>query len=196
MKINPKQKNLLKKLAREFVESLPERQGSAIARRTSFLDSHHPWIVSDNGVIKKIEVPIYADLKVPAFHCARYVRYAAKDIFDKNYVGADAWNMRYNERIVVSGDELPLTDTQIFENIKPGMVLGLYWSDSKYNEAKDIKENPRKYTHVALAIGSANSIFGKDYSFAHKVGSETRLDTINELREIGFMPEEILNSKS
>ena len=135
------------------------------------------------------EAPVYPESEVPANYCARYVRFAARDLFGKNYPAADAWDIRDFESVgkIILKDNV-LRELACAGTLKPGMVLGMYNPQSRYNNHPEAKK--AGYTHVLLYLGDDEN---RRLYFADKFGRETRRITLSELQEkYGLIPKEIL----
>ena len=143
--------------------------------------------IADNKIVP--EAPVYDEYKVPAGYCARYVRYAARDLFGVEYPSADAWKLRDADgidEIKVSNDNLENLANK--DRLKPGMLVGVYNPKSKYNSNEEVKKVG--YSHVVLFLGKDKD--GRLW-FADKFGSKTRKKTIEDLKkENGLVPVEVL----
>jgi hypothetical protein len=147
--------------------------------------------LADLVLDKILEGRVYSSSQVPANMCSRYVRLVAKDLFGIAYPGVDAWELRNSPGI----DEIPVKSNKDleklaeFEFLLPGMVLGLYNPQSKYNSRAE--ESGAGYTHVALYLGRDKN--GKLY-FSDKFGKNTRTRvSLDEMLEMGNLePRELL----
>lgn len=135
------------------------------------------------------EIPKY---KLQNNRCAAYVRKAAEDLFKKKYSPADAWNMRYVNRVTGQMEGLTnLEDLEKLQKLTPGSIVGLMNPQSKYKNRADSQGNPVKYTHVVLYLGEQG---GKHY-IAHQFDDEIEKTTLEDLVKRGLTPVEILNTK-
>lgn len=123
----------------------------SLTRKQSDLKSSLPFL---DFCGNEISVPVYSNTELPYDHCSAFVRMAAKDIFGKDYVRANAWDRIYSENIVAKinsfGELRELSDLDI---LKPGMIVGIKNFLSKYSGKPDKNGNPREYTHVMLSLG-------------------------------------------
>ena len=130
---------------------------------------------TENGIP---EAPIYDSDEIPSGYCSRYVRFAARDLFDKQYPAANAWDIRDNSNVVVrriNDDGLPeLVDKG---ELKPGDLVGMHNPKSMRNYLRGVKE--AGYTHVLLYLG-ANE---EGLHFAHQFGSKMERKTLRKLQE-------------
>ena len=132
-------------------------------------------------------VPHYSLREVPPFHCARYARYIARDLFGKNYAPADAWNLRYHNGLTldVTDDIESLVHSG---QLKPGMIVGIYNPRSCNNQRKDEIRQPIRYSHVAVFLGAS--------LFAHQFSFWARLDTSKQIQMMDFRFREVIDSLS
>ena len=143
--------------------------------------------LSDSFVFR--EGPVYSDSRVPTNMCSRYVRIAAEDLFGVKYPSVDAWDIRDDSRV----KEINLDSTNTLEKLanegrlKPGMLIGVYNSTSRYNARA--KEDGAGYTHVMLYLGQKNG----ELLFADKFGKSTRPKiSLNEIKSKGLQPREVM----
>ncbi|MEK6916075.1 MAG: hypothetical protein AABW89_06050 [Nanoarchaeota archaeon] len=132
---------------------------------------------------------VYPTDIVPANMCSRYARLAAEDIFGIQYPRADAWDIRNDLRIeeISVKNKLDLERLENEGRLRPGMLVGFFNPNSKYNgQARDAGAG---YTHVALYLGEDG-----DLIFADKFGKNTRQRiTIDEILSNGNLePREVL----
>ncbi len=88
-------------------------------------------------------------------NCAGYARRATRGAFGWEYDGADAWNLRYAHATI---DCAGLGEEEIFQQVKPGFLLGIYYPNSRENSTPenhkvDARGNLRKYTHAVMYNG-------------------------------------------
>ena len=102
----------------------------------------------------QMQIPNAPVYNYPNENCAAYAIRTARDIFHKNFKYSDAWNARYNNRIVTSvKDKTELTDLIEKSVLKPGMIVGVYYPFSNYLNKTDQKGKKVKYTHLAVFAG-------------------------------------------
>lgn len=95
-----------------------------------------------------VPVPLYSADQLPYNFCARYARLCADFIFGKKFPVSDSWYMRQNKHVfTVATDNSQFPNLVQFGIIKPGMMVGVYCSDSEYGDAV------RLYTHMSLYLG-------------------------------------------
>ncbi|MBP7708762.1 hypothetical protein KA107_03680 [Candidatus Pacearchaeota archaeon] len=133
---------------------------------------------------------------IPDNHCAQYARQAAKDLFGKIYPRADAWNMRYDSKIVARSEkgisEEKLSKLAEAGVLKPGMILGVYNPRSTYNGHTDKTGNKLEYSHVVIYTGSEN---GTNY-IAQQLGkNQITKEPLRNISVRGHKVEEILDVK-
>lgn len=147
-----------------------------------------------DGKTRALNVPVYSEIsqsKIP--QCARYARSIAKDLFGKKYRPEDAWDLQYANRVVASvGEEDSLEKLADKGTLKPGMMVGVFNPDSKYNSRKDRNGRPVRYTHVITYLGDDPQT--SEPLFADQFGKQTRVQTEEELRDGGLIPRQIIDS--
>lgn len=123
-------------------------------------------------------VPVYDLNSVPQSHCARYVRYASKELFDRELPICCAWDLAkfYPRKTVGKWCKLHKTE------LVPGDILGVYYAESLYGKKE------RKYTHVSLYLGKRN----EEHVFAEQFGIRTQVVTLSEMVDEELIPVEIL----
>lgn len=140
-----------------------------------------------------LEGPVYSEDTVPAGMCSRYVRFAAKDVFNIDYPVANSWQIRDSDKIgeINVNSVGDLEDLARSDALKPGMIVGFFYPKSKYNVPAT--ESGAGYTHVALYLGNEN---GRLF-FADKFGKLTRTrEPVEDLVEKGsLVPREVLYRK-
>lgn len=122
-----------------------------LSRRQSDLRNSLPFL---DFCGNEISIPVYSKIELPEDHCSAFARMAAKDIFGKDYVRANALDRIYSDNIIAKirsfGELRELSDLDI---LKPGMIVGVKNFFSKYAFQSDKLGNPRQYTHVMLSLG-------------------------------------------
>jgi hypothetical protein len=108
----------------------------------------------------QLEIPFFNLENLPDYFCARYARLSSQFSFGKIFPVAHAWNMRSKQGVIITPVnnrffELPFHRKQI----KPGSLVGIYTSDSRYNGEL------KPYTHLSLYLGEKNrhSLFLEQY---------------------------------
>ena len=149
--------------------------------------------LSNGKELTSVKVPVYSPEIVPKGYCSRYVRLADKDLFNVSVPACDAWNMRYDMLLAeeFSDDwEKDIAVTVERNEIKPGMLTGIFYPKSRHLEKKDEKGSKVKYTHIALFIGIDKN--GASV-FAEKFGKRTQLTLPKDFASRGMRIIEILN---
>ena len=142
-----------------------------------------PAKIISGSSTKILNVPVYSLESVPEYYCARYVRLAAKELFDKKYPEADAWKMRNKSTIVANINSNEDLVSLVNKNIlKPGMIIGLLNPDTKHKMPK------RPYTHMAIYLGK-NGVL----QFAEQVETITRISDIDDFESYYFQAREVLD---
>lgn len=112
---------------------------------------------------EKIRAPKY---RLKKEMCAEYSRRAAKKLYGKDHSRwVNSWNLRYHNKIVHQIDSAnELKNLALDTILKPGMLVGFYCPNSKYNKRRDETKKRRKYTHISLYIGTNR----EDLFFLHQ----------------------------
>ncbi len=180
-----------------FVPQLPE-QTPWVADGTT---EYRVEVISNNDIRDSVQKPIvqelpeaptYSENRVPSNHCSRYVRLAAKDLFNIKYPKADTWDLRDKVEIKTfkaknRKDLEALADKGI---LTPGDIMAVYNPSSGYNS--DPRTKKAGYTHVLIYLGSE----GNEFYFADQFGSKTRTKiSLSEIEKRGLKPIEILERK-
>lgn len=138
--------------------------------------------------------PVYSENKekgVPANYCARYVRVAAKELFNRDYPYGDAWDFREKPSVKT----IPIKNKTLEQlanegSLVPGDAVGMYYPRSEHNDDKGAKK--AGYTHMALYLGKEGNIL----FFADKFGSKTRPRiSLEAMEKTGLRPVEVITSK-
>jgi hypothetical protein len=95
-------------------------------------------------------------IKLPPSHCARFAINSAMKIFgwkkDYSFYAGNTWDLKYKEDVYEflwsEEDSLPLNYNNLFD----GLLICIYRPKSNYNQHRDLKNKPIKYTHLALLI--------------------------------------------
>jgi len=160
------------------------------------VENARAWIpinVLIDSTLKTLNIPIYDLDELPPWRCSGFVRLAAKELFDKNYAVSDSWDRRYDDFFVSKINEESLESLAGKGTLKPGMLIGLYYPDSEYNNDQDKKGKQVEYTHIALYLGI--SIKGEPL-FAEQFGYSTIVRTESEFSDDHLIPKVILDSRS
>jgi hypothetical protein len=105
--------------------------------------------------------------------CSAYATRVAKDVFGKQYVYAPAWKLASENKLVfeskfdpqtLRGEIAPneLREMIKSEKLKPGMMLGLFYPESKHNHVQ------RRVTHIMVYAGDGT--FWHNYGGIRKTG--------------------------
>src|SRR3989344_4272913 len=75
-----------------------------VSKKKDILDGEPIHVTAFDNSDKRVDysIPTYNSLKLPPNNCARYVTMAAHDVFGLNYIRGNAWDLRYDNRIVSS----------------------------------------------------------------------------------------------
>jgi hypothetical protein len=117
-------------------------------------------------------------------YCAGFAVAFAKGIFNIDYQRADAWNLRNKEgNIVIWKKENKDLDPDLYGDIPPGAILGIYTGDGEH----------KPYSHVVTYVGDIkidgeeleNAIYNQADGRAYYIELDKYLkQTGNEIREI------------
>lgn len=141
----------------------------------------------------EVNVPLYNPVKLGAYHCSKYTRMASKEMFGKEYSYSDAWNRRYNDRVVGKTSNEEIT-SQIADGIlTPGMMVGVNVPQSAHKNMIDAKGKKSDYGHVALYIGVSPE---GDPLLAEQFGISTRVVTLEDMMGRGLEVREIIDTRS
>lgn len=137
----------------------------------------------------KIVAPYYRS--VPSGYCSKYAIKASKNLFGKEFVSQDAWNLRYKNKVVDEIDSIgEIKELIIDDKLTPGMIVGVYNPKSNKNRRKDLERHRIKYSHVVVYAG-INKEFEPE--FIQQYGRRIEKLTLNELIEKGLTPKEIID---
>ncbi|NCN99257.1 hypothetical protein COU62_01165 [Candidatus Pacearchaeota archaeon CG10_big_fil_rev_8_21_14_0_10_35_219] len=171
-------------LVEKALGKLPDKTARRIAFKTPL-----GRVIDDSRKVyvdgRKLDVPVFSNIKVPADYCARYVRLAAEQMFDKNYEVANAWGLGDVNRVVSQFEDSSMWQMADKGILQPGMVVGLEFPGSDYADRG-------RYSHVGLMIGVGS--YGP--LVAHKFHEQTRVDSPGEIEGLGLNPVEIIDSKN
>ena len=159
----------------------------------ALLDGSIPVEVQVDGASKTLDVPRYAWRNVLWGRCSVYGRRAAETLFGLHYSEHAAWNRRYHDDVVRSGDNLSLEELADAEILKPGMMVGIKNPHTLLTEQKDERGLPAAYTHVVLYLGKDAQ---GNHLVAEQYGTRTLVRTERALRDAGLIPREIIAPKS
>ncbi len=127
---------------------------------------------------KTLKVPDY-DLE--SGYCSLYTRLTAKNTFDLNFSPADAWNLTKVNNVVERVNDFKDLESLTNEGIlEPGMIIGLYNSESSHNK------KGREFTHVGLNLG--------DGKIAHFI-DDSLVENYEQLKARGYNPKAIISPR-
>jgi len=195
--------NKLKKAAKKAVWygalCIPPIAGTlyGLATKTDVFDGKP--IVTEayvHGKIQRIEAPNPNFIKLKPLNCTKYARVSAETIYGLKYTPADAWNMKYHNKVIAKVKGWSDLEELAKKNmISPGSLVGIYNRHSKYLKDTDEKGLPRNYTHMAVYVGSDSN---EKPLFLHQFGKNEGFASLEELwkkhdlepRDV-LMPEDI-----
>ncbi len=142
-----------------------------------------------------IKIPYY---KIDPNSCSKYARLSAKKIFGKEYNPANAWDLKYDNKILYNfHPEEIINDSIIYESLrkkvidgtlKPGMIL-VTSRDMKPNEyknyrtyrfpGKDKEGNKIEETHAILYLGINKE---GEFEFLNQWVNKIEKMTINDFK--------------
>ncbi len=165
-----------------------------VSKKKDILDGEPIHVTAFDNSDKRVDysIPTYNSLKLPPNNCARYVTMAAHDVFGLNYIRGNAWDLRYDNRIVSSVEKGNLERLASEKTIQPGMTVGIFNPSSRYLKSPDKNGNQKKYTHVVLYLGRDSH---GEPLLAHQYGVRVRVETYGSLRKKGLEAREILAPK-
>lgn len=140
----------------------------------------------------EVNVPLYNPIKLGAYHCSRYARLAAKEMFGKDFSHSDAWNRPYNDRVVGKTSNREITSQIANGILTPGMMIGIYVPQSAHQNMIDAKGKKSEYGHVALYIGVSPE---GDPLLAEQFGISTRVVTLEDMMGRGLEVREIIDTR-
>jgi len=122
------------------------------------------------------------------YQCSLTVRENAEE-HGKTINPADAHSLKYNNNVSFEN----LTVESLRELVTEGKIgqwdgLTLYNPSSKFNEGLDNQGNKKGNTHVASYIGTRKG----EPLFAHQHAYKTKVNTLEELIDMGFSPVEVI----
>jgi hypothetical protein len=158
-------------------------------------------IERDQTFNKRIQEQSSDEISAPQYrldpeHCSQYARLSAKRLFDKEYIGADAWNLRYKNKVAHHLKENEDFKELITNNIlRPGMMVGVKQPNNRtsYENKKDLEGNKAKYTHVILYVGLNDS---GEPEFIHQYGRKKEKITEKDFEKRKLTPKEIITTKN
>lgn len=142
---------------------------------------------------------------LPKHHCSRFVIQSSMRLFnwkkEYSFYSQDAWNLKYKEDVYEvlwsEKDNLPLN----YNNLFNGIIMGIYYPFSKYNDSLDIKNNKIEYTHLALFIKETDFDYNNTRAVLHYFKDFTEYISFNDMfgygirKEDGFVLKELLVNK-
>ena len=131
--------------------------------------------------------------KVKDYECSRYARLFAKEHFGIRYASAHAWDRKYVDRIVCEVD----SNKKLIDYIKsglvsPGMMIGVYNPDSKWNDELDSRGNKIVSSHVLLYLGEN----GGSPIFTDQFASDFLFRNVNDFDNDGLVAKMVTAPKS
>ncbi|MEK6892714.1 MAG: hypothetical protein AABX07_00770 [Nanoarchaeota archaeon] len=174
-----------------IVGSIP--LGSYVAaKKTDLLDARPiPIFLEVNGEKKTMKIPRYNLFKIPPGNCARYAKNVARDVFGLRYDSANAWDLRYKNKIVTSANNEQLDDLVKRGDLKPGMLVGVYNPKSAHINDLDATGNKVAYTHMIVYLGKSD---GK-LRFAHQFKTKFEIFGQDDLSKRGLEAREVIAPK-
>lgn len=131
-----------------------------------------------------VEYPLFSDLELEFFQCARYARLASFYMFDKKFPISAAWGMAKQDGVFsqpIYGDELRgLSKEQL---INPGALIGIYNPESFY------LASVRPYTHMGVFLGL---IDGEPVILEQHI-DKVQVSSLDDLANSKFLVREILD---
>lgn len=132
--------------------------------------------IYEDGIEKKLEVPVYPIWKTPPSHCALYAKLTTEALGNSINRG-NAWEV---EKRNPSYEYSP-------ETLSQGDLVGFYNPKSTYNFGKDNEK--REYSHVATYLGrDAN----RKEIYAEQRGRKSRITSIDQFTKEGWTPKKII----
>ncbi len=122
------------------------------------------------------------------YQCSLTVRENAEEN-GKTINPADAHSLKYNNEVSFENlNEKSLRKLVSENKIEKWDGLTLYNPSSKFNEGLDNQGNKKGNTHVASYIGTRKG----EPLFAHQHAYKTKVNTLEELIDMGFSPVEVI----
>lgn len=142
------------------------------------------------------KLAVYSSSTVPSNFCGRYAVNASKKHYDNEFTRGNAWDMRYDNKIIEKLEKNPyraLDSLRMIGELSPGMILGVYNPGSGQNGKKDKKGIERKYTHVMMFAGKNKE--GK-LMYDHKWGGKTLRVDHEWMKARNIAPKEVFGVKN
>ncbi len=142
--------------------------------------------------------PFVPNYCIPSSHCSRYARLSTQELFDKNYRGADAWDLQYKNSVIGHFDSFKEVKDLIAEGtLKPGMLIGAKHPVKNIKTYGDNGFDARgkliEYTHVVAYYGLDKN---ETPIFLHQWGRKKEIRTQEQLKEeYGLEFVEIINDR-
>lgn len=160
------------------------------AKKTDLFDTGISARVAANGEEKELEIPSYNLIKVPPARCSQYARMCAEKVFGKHYSFANAWDRRYDDKLVCRADNLEnLAESGA---LQPGMLVTWRNSASSYANGRDKSGVERNCSHVAVYIGIDAE--NKEPLFAEQRGTKKQVVSYSRFKNDGWTPVEVIDS--
>jgi len=167
-------------------------------------DYEVPYQPHTEGIFKSyynINAIINGEEDLPSFwepededaFCARYSRIGAEEFFGLKYHWCSVWCREFVEDVIWKASKRLKSNNDYLEKLeeegklKPGMIVGVYYPNSKYNGKKwDCwdKEVIIKYTHNLLYLGKN---YNGELVFAEYIYREPRIRTLDKFEDDGLI---------
>ena len=161
------------------------------AKETDLFDGRIPAHVRVNGKDKELEIPDYNLIKVRPANCSKYARMCAEDVFGKHYSFANAWDRRYEDKLVCKADNLE--NLAASETLQPGMLVTWRNSGSRYIQGTDESGADRNCSHVAVYVGIDSKT--NELLFAEQRGTKKQVVGYKQMKNEGWTPIEVIDSR-
>ena len=141
-----------------------------------------------------LKVPVFDAREVPRGYCARYARLAAEGIFGKVYPKDNAWDYRYSARIIkeLDGQDAneELNRLAYEGELQPGMIIGVFYPPSSWNNKLDMKGQYIEFSHLMLFLGISKG----EPVFADHFISGTRIRKLSQFADDGLTAKIVFDS--
>ena len=114
--------------------------------------------------------------------CARYARYAAKDLSNTTYIGANAWDLADANRLAA-----PINEDEDLEGLVDNGILV-----PKSSIVVFYNQKVGKLRHAALYMGKNER---GEYVFAHQYHETQTDETLQEIENKGLIPKQVIAPK-
>jgi hypothetical protein len=138
-------------------------------------------------------LPVYSLWELGDLMCAAYGRKSAEFSFEKKYNKGHAWTLNENNKVSHKINDFDSLEKLIETNkVTPGDLIGTYNPHSNYNDRLDETGKEIEYTHILVYFGNVN----KKPVFSHFYGSQTLLESTDQLKKRGLSPREVIVPKN